>query len=269
MCSPVSPVHQINAVFGQNVWTRWWHYVKGQRVCKSVAFLVWGIMNIHTSLGISFLRHHLNVSKLFTGGIFQTKEQLITKLDGSHRLETWLGVVERCPLSYFLITVTIIWHERQLRVLTLYSAFCWLIFFSLARNLSGKLFCYMIFFPEEHNVHLCKPTRTVWVVQPTEQQVDQPRLVQPTLDFCMRHFLCPTNAFLSCEMTLAHNAAIYFSIFNELTNILNCLTVSTGRFSQRFSYITQQKPNKQKKTTQAHMELQWNMKTKGHDAMML
>lgn len=60
----------------------------------------------------------------------------------------------------------------------------------------------MIFFPEEYNVHLCKPTRTVWVVQPSEQQMDQPRLVQPTLDFCMGHFLCPPNAFLSCEMTV-------------------------------------------------------------------
>lgn len=48
----------------------------------------------------------------------------------------------------------------------------------------------------------------------------------------------------------------FFSIFNELTNILNCLTVSTKRFSQQFLYIIQQKEppaqkqNKQTKTKQ-------------------
>lgn len=88
--------------------------------------------------------------------------------------------------------------------------------------------------------------RSVWVVHPSEQQMDQAGLVQPRLDFCMGRSLFPSKAFLSCEMTEL-TMLPFFSILMSSQNVLNCRTVSTRTFSQQFSYITQQKQTTKKK----------------------
>lgn len=103
-----------------------------------------------------------------------------------------------------------------------------------------------------------------WVVWPSEQQMDQTGLVQPRLDFCMGHFLFfPPTHFPPVKWQAWQ--CCHFFIFNELTGILNRRSVSTGRFSQQFSYIIRQKQTttKKKDKSLAYMELPWNMKTKG------
>lgn len=102
-----------------------------------------------------------------------------------------------------------------------------------------------LYFSQRNTMFTCA-ARSDWVVQPSEQQIDQTQLAVPRLDFYTGHFF-PSNAFLSCEMTM-----LPFLIFNELTNIMNCLAVSTRRFSQQFLYIIQQQQTK-KKNAQACM----------------
>lgn len=58
-------------------------------------------------------------------------------------------------------------------------------------------------------------------------------------------------SFLPTKMTDLTMPPFFPYIFNELTNILNCFTVSTGRFSQQFSYIIQQKQTTKKKQAPA------------------
>lgn len=69
--------------------------------------------------------------------------------------------------------------------------------------------------------------RSEWVVQPSEQQMDQTELVELRLDFYMgRSFSLQGN-------DRPDNAAIFFFIFNELKNILNRYNVPTKRISQQ------------------------------------
>ena len=108
-----------------------------------------------------------------------------------------------------------------------------------------------------------------WVVRPSERQMDQTGLVQPRLDFCRGHFLFfPPTHFPPVKWQTWQ--CCHFFIFNELTSILNRLSVSTGRFSQQFSYIIRQKQTAKKKTS---LWPTWNYRgiwrQKGHDAMLL
>lgn len=80
-------------------------------------------------------------------------------------------------------------------------------------------------------------------------------------------FFFPCHAFPSCEITELTMPPFFALIFNELTNILNCFTVSTDSLSSfhRSHNENKQRQKKQKNTphTPAFMELPWNMRTKG------
>lgn len=100
------------------------------------------------------------------------------------------------------------------------------------------------FFPEEYNVRLCSPPdQSGWSSQVSSKWTSLDWL-SPDWTFVWDAFFFPSNAFLSCETP--DLTMLPFFIFNELTNILNCLTVSTRRFSQQFSYIIQQKQTKRR-----------------------
>lgn len=171
-CEVLLPsAHQINAVFGQNVWAGWWHYVKRTSGRQMFSIPCLRTTNVHStfqvSLGISFFEIPFHVPKCWS----RRHVDLTVVPDKragdhqTHHLETkntdtfWLlwpvvvGMYSFGPLPYFIITSQD--HLRQLGIFTVYSFFCWLVLLSLARNESGQQFCYMIFFPEEYNVHLC------------------------------------------------------------------------------------------------------------------
>lgn len=111
----------------------------------------------------------------------------------------------------------------------------------------------MIRFPEEYNVHLCVAHQislggpAKWAANgPAWTGSAQTGLLYRTL------FFFPLQLIPPWWHGRPDNATIFPPFFNELTNTLNCLSVSTRRFGQQFSYITQQKQTNKKTLSSLH-----------------
>lgn len=123
-----------------------------------------------------------------------------------------------------------------------YSPFCSLRLLSLARNASGKQFCYMIFSPEEYNVHLCcPPDQSGWSSQ-VSSKCTSLHWFSPDWTFVWdTFFFPPSNPFLPREMSdLTMTPTLPPFLMSSQTS-RNALPLPQGDSVSSFSYIIQQK----------------------------
>lgn len=120
--------------------------------------------------------------------------------------------------SYFIINIHDHLTSGTIRYLNTVFSFLLITLFVSGKKRIWKAVLLHDLFPRGIQCSLVKPTGSFWVVRPSEQQMYQPGLVQPRLDFCMGHFLFHSDSFLCGEKWQIWQCHPFFPpIFNELT----------------------------------------------------